>query len=1166
MRRRSFFKQNTSYTYSLSVTSLDDFDTLGNSQTFAVTSYRTNDDTGETEEIDYTSSISGTGYSLDSNTITTTENQSLSARSGILTVSNEGKTINVDLNQNAGYYTYSDVSISDGSVAIIPASGGSVSSVSDYTYSQTCGWNGRTSGIDTLTSGGTISYSTEVSAASKGTTISNTTTAGTLTLTVSMNGKSGSKSYTVNQAGNYVTGVSTSLTGFSYPNVAASGGAANFSETCGATLTFTSGDSISDKHSGTYTGGTISYTATYTGSATGATLNTSTGAVTWASRGTTTGDARSISVTYGLSYYFTHDSTYGGSKITGNTDSMTATCTQAANAITATTYGTPTGLSLAVSDISAAGGTISSGTVSGTISQTRTYTYTSTSTSSSTINPTASSASYSTAISASSLGTTLASRTSKGTLTYYYTCNGKQGSASATVYQAANTRALNYVWLSPYQPDSSWIVTVTNGNWNTCPASGGYVKCAGYYNYTYTSGSTKDEQQTADASLTWSSTSYISAHVNGGYHIASRGTTAGDARSVTCTWTSGGMTSSAKTLTQAANAITSYSYGSWGGGAVSFSSTGALSAGADSRTVYIQPWSRSKTPVYTSGSSGSASTEYYTGSVSVSENGSYTSLNATSYTASSSAKSLTLTKSTCGTTVVSATTVTVTATGATTTTGSISQSANTDKASSKITAYGTPSVSIGSGITAAGGSATITRSVSNTRTYYYTSGSAGSSVSEAGTVTLSIVSNGNSRFSLSGTTLSHSTMGTNICVTDTCTVRAYNASSTGYYKDASVSVSNKISSVSFNINAGSIASPGTFSAGAESKYMQNSTSASFPSTGTATLASGSSAAITLASYGSWNASDVFYSNACSNTSYFTISNTSSNTCYVTSVSRGTSCGDARTATITRTASGTFRLYASYSSTGADQTFSDSSAATATITQAANRVTACAQTSSVSPGTIGHSSGTISASGATVAVSSKTAPSYTGQLQLTFSSGSTYTGTSYTGWGSLSIAYSWSSSQSWATVSSTSSSANVVVAKSTSSSARTASITRTATPKFTANSVAGSGIYTLTGLGCSCTIAQSASVTYVFTSDTNMSGVVMGMEGIQANITSTANGSGTAWTVSANTMDNCYYNGGASGSSTFSISIADYESPAYAQGTLKQTASGKTISFNCSYDP
>lgn len=122
-------------------------------------------------------------------------------------------------------------------------------------------------------------------------------------------------------------------------------------------------------------------------------------------------------------------------------------------------------------------------------------------------------------------------------------------------------------------------------------------------------------------------------------------------------------------------------------------------------------------------------------------------------------------------------------------TATVIQQANTADASSKITAYGTPSVSIGTGITAGGGSATITRSVSNTRTYYYTSGSAGRTASEAGTVNLAIQSNGNNRFSLSGTTLSHSSMTTN-AVTDSCTVRATNAGDSSKYKDATTSVTN----------------------------------------------------------------------------------------------------------------------------------------------------------------------------------------------------------------------------------------------------------------------------------------------------------------------------------------------------------------------------------------
>ena len=100
---------------------------------------------------------------------------------------------------------------------------------------------------------------------------------------------------------------------------------------------------------------------------------------------------------------------------------------------------------------------------------------------------------------------------------------------------------------------------------------------------------------------------------------------------------------------------------------------------------------------------------------------------------------------------------------------------------------------IGSGMTAAGGSATITRSASHLHTNYrlYSSGSTDGPFEDTvvDNVNLSIVSNGNNRFSLSGTTLTHSNMGTN-AVTDTVTVRATNASNTSTYKNVSASITN----------------------------------------------------------------------------------------------------------------------------------------------------------------------------------------------------------------------------------------------------------------------------------------------------------------------------------------------------------------------------------------
>ena len=78
----------------------------------------------------------------------------------------------------------------------------------------------------------------------------------------------------------------------------------------------------------------------------------------------------------------------------------------------------------------------------------------------------------------------------------------------------------------------------------------------------------------------------------------------------------------------------------------------------------------------------------------------------------------------------------------------------------RITTYGTPTVSIGSGLTAAGGSAKVSTSVTNTETYnaLYSSGATGPNQTRSvdGSLSISMIANGNSRFSLSGNTITHS--------------------------------------------------------------------------------------------------------------------------------------------------------------------------------------------------------------------------------------------------------------------------------------------------------------------------------------------------------------------------------------------------------------------------
>lgn len=111
----------------------------------------------------------------------------------------------------------------------------------------------------------------------------------------------------------------------------------------------------------------------------------------------------------------------------------------------------------------------------------------------------------------------------------------------------------------------------------------------------------------------------------------------------------------------------------------------------------------------------------------------------------------------------------------------------------RITAYGTPTISIGSGFTAAGGSATVSASVTNTETYnaLYSSGATGPNQTRSvgGSLSIFMTANGNSRFSLSGNTITHSSMGTNE-TTDTVTIKAVNDGDSSKSATASKSIVN----------------------------------------------------------------------------------------------------------------------------------------------------------------------------------------------------------------------------------------------------------------------------------------------------------------------------------------------------------------------------------------
>lgn len=165
----------------------------------------------------------------------------------------------------------------------------------------------------------------------------------------------------------------------------------------------------------------------------------------------------------------------GGKKATG-----TMYIYQAANAATDITYGVPAISSFTVDDIPASGGSISSGSVS--YSQSRTQNYTSGATAQLSNLDSGGTITYSTAVSASSLGTSIKPRYHIGTLTATVTMNGQSASKDVTVYQAANHA--NY---------SDVSVSVTP-NPVSIPAAGAIynIKPTASQTASYTSGETKN--------------------------------------------------------------------------------------------------------------------------------------------------------------------------------------------------------------------------------------------------------------------------------------------------------------------------------------------------------------------------------------------------------------------------------------------------------------------------------------------------------------------------------------------------------------------------------------------------------------------------------------------------------------------------------------------------
>lgn len=150
---------------------------------------------------DWEHNTEGSGWIAD-------ENKSESSRSRTVTYTQDesGKKVTVTFNQAAGVKTYGTPTVYLGSIADIPASGGTAATPT-YTYSQLWGWNGKTNDGGTISSGASVVWSENISGSNLGTTAKARTKLGSRTLTVTLNGKSGSASIDLYQAENKIESV-----------------------------------------------------------------------------------------------------------------------------------------------------------------------------------------------------------------------------------------------------------------------------------------------------------------------------------------------------------------------------------------------------------------------------------------------------------------------------------------------------------------------------------------------------------------------------------------------------------------------------------------------------------------------------------------------------------------------------------------------------------------------------------------------------------------------------------------------------------------------------------------------------------------------------------------------------------------------------------------------
>jgi hypothetical protein len=576
-----------------------------------------------------------TGFKLSNNILYVTSNQSLNPRNGFVVRINillNGKTAIKDItyNQAAGYYTYANPVVTL-TCNDVPASGGSVKT-GNVTYSQTYGWNGVTTGAGVITEGEAyINWTGGVdNIPSLGTTVKSRTKVGVLGVTVNINGKSGNANADIYQAENKVTNSNYNprITAYGTPTISigsgltAAGGSATVSASVTNTETYNAlySSGATGPNQTRSVGGSLSISMTANGNSR---FSLSGNTITHSSMGT-----NETTDTITIKAVNDRDSSKSATASKSITNSKTVKSTSGG----IYTYGDVIAGTVTNGIIPASGGSATATAGNGTQSWNKsatitTYEYTSGATkdvtteaaSSGTANVVPNVASIT--ATASSKGTTVSAQTTVKSQAVTWSANGKSASETMYIYQEANAVIDdNYdEHLSSYGTPEMVIIS------NLITAAGGTARATGvvrntytYYDL-YTSGSTVPYTRTkagvykiemiSNGNNRFSmDDTYLITHSSMGANVTT------DTAKLRC-YNESDRTKYVDDSISVSNRIESYNYGSWN---ISISANPTSLPATGGTSTITSSCTRSKTPVYTSGSTGTATTESATPTLAIS--------------------------------------------------------------------------------------------------------------------------------------------------------------------------------------------------------------------------------------------------------------------------------------------------------------------------------------------------------------------------------------------------------------------------------------------------------------------------------------------------------------------------------------------------------------------